>query len=138
MSESGSLPDLARQEAVELHEFFEGWLQGELPATDFSRAETAIGRDFRLISPDGKIEDRAAVLAWIKAAHGSRPRPFTVSVLDPSTVWEGGGAVLLEYTERQYQDGRTTRRRSTALFLANPAAPCGVEWGHLQETWIEV
>ena len=48
-----------------------------------------------------------------------------------------GDAALLEYTEQQYRDGRMTRRRSTALFVANPAAPCGVEWRHLQETWME-
>ena len=33
--------------------------------------------------------------------------------------------------------GETTRRRSTALFLASPAAPRGVVWRHLQETWME-
>ena len=78
------------------------------------------------------------MLAWIKGARGSRPSPISrSSVLDPRTIWAGEGAVLLEYTEQQYRDGRTTRRRSTALFLANPAAPCGVEWRHLQETWME-
>jgi len=90
-----------------------------------------------MISPDGKIEESAAVLAWIKGAHGGRPSPFTIEVLDPRTIWAEENAVLLEYTEQQYRDGRTTRRRSTALFLANPSTPCGVEWRHLQETWID-
>jgi hypothetical protein len=137
MSASPSLADRAWQEVVQLHDFFFSWLRGEAPAGDFSRAETAIGGDFRMISPDGTIEESAAVLAWIRGAHGSRPAPFTIAVLDPRTIWTGEGAVLLEYTEQQYRDGRTTRRRSTALFLANPAAPCGVEWRHLQETWME-
>jgi hypothetical protein len=137
MSNSPSLADRAWQEVVELHDFFGEWLRGDAPAGDFSRAEGAIGKDFRMISPDGKIDESAAVLAWIKGAHGSRPSPHTIAVLDPHTIWAGESGVLLEYTEQQYRDGRTTRRRSTALFLANPAAPCGVEWRHLQETWME-
>ena len=137
MSNSPSLADRAWQEVVELHDFFFAWLRGDAPAGDFSRAEAAIGKDFRMISPDGKIDESAAVLAWIKGAHGSRPSPFTIAVLDQRTIWAGEAAVLMEYTEQQYRDGRTTRRRSTVLFLANPAAPCGVEWRHLQETWME-
>jgi hypothetical protein len=127
----------ARQEVVELHDFFVAWLRGEAPAGDFSRAEASIGSGFRMISPDGKIEESAAVLAWIRGAHGTRPSPFTIAVLDHRTIWAGEDAALLEYTEQQYRDGRTTRRRSTALFVANPAAPRGVEWRHLQETWME-
>ena len=138
MSTSPSLADKAWQEVVQLHDFFFSWLRGEAPAGDFSRAEAAIGSDFRMISPDGTIEDGAAVIAWIRGAHGSRPAPFTMAVMDPRTIWASESAVLLEYTEQQYRDGKTTRRRSTALFLANSAAPCGVKWRHLQETWMDV
>ena len=137
MSNSPSLADKAWQEVVELHDFFFSWMRGDAPAGDFSRAEAAIGKDFRMISPDGTIDESAAVIAWIKGAHGSRPAPFTIAVRDPRTIWAGEGAVLLEYTEQQYRDGKPTRRRSTALFVANPAAPCGLEWRHLQETWMD-
>lgn len=137
MSGAQSLADRAWREVVELHDFFVAWLRGDAPAGDFSRGEAAIGKDFRMISPDGKIEESAAVLAWIKGAHGSRPSPFSIAVLDLRTIWAGERAVLLEYTEQQYRDGQTTRRRSTALFLANATAPNGVEWRHLQETWME-
>jgi hypothetical protein len=136
MSNSSSLADKAWQEVVQLHDFFFSWMRGDAPAGDFSRAEAAIGKEFRMISPDGTIEESAAVIAWIKGAHGSRPAPFTMTVQDPRTIWAGEGAVLLEYTEEQYRDGQTTRRRSTVLFLADPVAPCGVVWRHLQETWI--
>jgi hypothetical protein len=137
MSSASSLADLAWQEVVELHDFFVAWMHGDESATDFSRAEASIGKEFRMISPDGKMDDRAAVLEWIKGARGSRPSPFTIVALDPRTIWAREDAVLLEYTEQQYRDGQTTRRRSTALFLADPAAPRGVVWRHLQETWME-
>jgi len=137
MSSASSFADLAWREVVELHDLFVAWLRGDASAKDFSRAEASIGKDFRMISPDGKMDDRAAVLALIKDARGSRPSPFTIVARDPRTIWTGDGAVLLEYTEEQYRDGRSTRRRSTAFFLANQAAPCGVEWRHLHETWME-
>ena len=105
---------------------------------DFSEVEAAIGQDFRMISPDGTIEEREAVVSVDKRRAREPRADFTIGVLDPRAIWASDGAVLLEYTEQQYRDGRTTRRRSTALFLASPAAPRGVVWRHLQETWMEV
>ena len=137
MSSSPFLSDLAWQEVVALHAFFETWLQESQSVMDFSEVEAAIGKNFRLISPDGTIDEREAIISSIRDARGSRGRTFTMAVLDPHAIWAGDGAVLLEYTEQQYRDGQTTRRRSTALFLVNPAAPRGVEWRHLQETWLE-
>jgi hypothetical protein len=138
MSSSASLSDLAWREVVALHAFFETWLQESELVMDFSEVEAAIGKDFRIISPDGTIEEREAIVSSIRNARGSRGPTFTIAVLDPRAIWASEGAVLLEYTERQYRDGRTTRRRSTALFLASPAAPRGVVWRHLQETWTEI
>lgn len=138
MNSTPSLADLAWQEVVALHAFFEAWLREGGPAMDFSECEAAIARDFRMISPNGKPGEREAVLAWIRDARGSRGPDFRIVALDPLAIWAGDGAVLLEYTEQQYRDGRTTRRRSTALFLASPAAPRGVKWRHLQETWMDV
>lgn len=137
MNTEKSLADQAWQEVVDLHAFFETWLRESETAMDFSEVERAIGRDFRLVSPDGKIDERDAVVSWIKGARGSRGPTFLIVASDPRPIWAGTGAVLLEYTEQQYRDGQTTRRRSTALFLANPAAPRGVEWRHLQETWLD-
>ena len=137
MSSPHTLADLAWQEVVALHAFFETWLRESESVMDFSEVEAAIGRDFRLISPDGKIDEREAVVSWIRDARGSRGLDFRIVAFDPLAIWASGGAVLLEYSEEQYRDGRTTCRRSTALFLDHPAAPRGVEWRHLQETWIE-
>jgi hypothetical protein len=138
MSSSPSLSDLAWQEVVALHAFFETWLGESESVMDFSEVEAAIGKDFRIISPDGTIEEREAIVSWIRGARGSRGSDFRIDASDPHAIWAGDGAVLMEYTEQQYRAGQTTRRRSTALFLASPAAPRGVVWRHLQETWMEV
>jgi hypothetical protein len=137
MSSTSRIADLAGQEVVALNAFFAAWLrEGDAPM-DFSEVEQAIGGDFRIISPDGSTEEREEVLSSIRNSRGSRGADFRIEVLDPRTIWTGESAVLLEYTEQQYRAGRTTRRRSTALFLANPSAPRGVAWHHLQETWLQ-
>ena len=132
--------DLAKRavrEVTELHAFFVTWLRQESAATaDFARVETALGPDFRLVNPEGTVDDRATVIAQIKAMRGGLGSDFVMKILQPSVVWQKDDAVLLEYIEQQYREGRETNRRSTVLFTNEPAAPCGVLWRHLHETWI--
>jgi hypothetical protein len=47
-----------------------------------------------------------------------------------------GDAALIVYDEHQESAGVKTARRSSALFTADPDAPEGVVWRHLQETWL--
>ena len=131
------LTQAAIRETVELHEFFGRWLRpGADPGLDLRRLDQALGDGFRLIGPDGLVRERAVVVAWIAGARGARGADFRIEVSDFLAVWHADGAVLLEYVETQYGQERMTRRRSAALFRAAPAAPCGVVWCHLQETWL--
>jgi len=132
-----TLADRAAQEIFELHVFFGEWLRPSAKAFDLGRLEQALDPDFRLIGPDGGIRDRAAVIGWIGAARGSRGPDFAIDVSGIRPVWQSAEAILLEYVEAQYGQGRTTRRLSTALLCLAPAAPCGVVWRHLQETWLQ-
>ena len=136
MSTESLTAELAWQEVVALHEFFEAWLRADGGATDFAACERALAPDFRMVAPDGEGEDREKVIGRLRRARGTFSSDFRITVLDPSAIWTSDGAVLLEYTEQQYRDGRSNRRRSTALFLVNPSAPRRVEWRHLQETWM--
>lgn len=118
-----------------LHAFFVAWFGGD-GSMDFSTCERTLAPDFRLINPDGSTDDRRSIIERLKAARGSVPSGFTIEVRQPCTIWQSPDAVLLEYVEHQYRDGKTTDRLSTALFTPEPAAPNGVVWRHLQETWI--
>lgn len=138
MSAGAPIAKLAWQEVVALHKFFEDWFRGTDDAPDFSSCDRALGPEFRIIEPDGVTRERAEIIDRLRSAHGKSPANLRIVVSDPRTIWAGEGAVLLEYTEQQYRDGRTTRRRSTALLLASPEAPRGVVWRHLQETWMDV
>ena len=48
------------REVQELHDFFQGWLEGSLPATDavFGRFTLATAAGFTLIGPDGSVAGR--------------------------------------------------------------------------------
>jgi hypothetical protein len=126
----------AIDEVRALHAFFVGWLRAAGPRPDFAEVERVLAPDFRMITPDGVARDRASVLAGLKAEKGSRPANFEIAILEPHAVFEAGHWLLLEFIEQQYRDGETTRRQSSALFTAEKAAPRGVLWRHLQETWM--
>jgi hypothetical protein len=132
-----SLADLAIRESVELHDFFSRWLRAKEEALDIARLEGALDPDFRLVAPDGGVRERKAVIDWIAGVRGSRGADFWIDVAEFVTVWQSPEAVLLEYVETQYIDGKTTKRLSTALFCRAPGAPTGVVWRHLQETWLQ-
>ena len=136
------LTDLAIREVVELHEFFLAWLRphngsGQGSPLDPARFERAFDPAFRLVGPDGGVRDRAAIVAWLHDLKGGRGADFRMEVSDFRAVWSEGDAILLEYVETQYLQGKTTQRQSTALLRRAPDAPAGIVWVHLQETWLQ-
>lgn len=135
---SERLADLAIRECVELHEFFLAWLRPHKDAKlDPGRFERAFDLEFRLVGPDGGVRDRAAIVGWLHDLKEGRGADFRMEVSDFRAVWQQGDAILLEYGETQYLQGKTTRRQSTALLKRAPEAPIGIAWVHLQETWLQ-
>lgn len=132
------LADLAIREVVELHEFFRAWLRPHNGSQlDPGRFERAFDPGFRLVGPDGGVRDRAAIVAWLHDLKEGRGADFRMEVSDFRQVWSEGDAILLEYVETQYLQGKTTQRQSTALLRRAPDAPLGIAWVHLQETWLQ-
>lgn len=85
------------QEIADLHEFFEGWLGGELDATDevFARVENALASDFHIITPRGDLMDREALLQTLRQGHGSRSgETFRIWIRHPKVRgrWSEAGA----------------------------------------------
>lgn len=129
-----TLAELAAREVVALHEFFMAWFRPG-PTPDFRACERAFHPDFRMITPAGRLLSRSEIIQGIQAARGALQESLTIDIRDIRTLWQEGDAALLAYIEQQYRDGRTTRRRSSALLLREPSAPRGILWRHLQETW---
>jgi hypothetical protein len=132
------LSDLAIREVVELHDFFCAWLRPHNGSPlDPKRFERAFDPEFRLVGPDGGVRDRAAIVGWLHDLKGGRGADFRMEVSDFRPVWQQGDAILLEYVETQYLQGKTTQRQSTALLRRAPDTPIGMLWVHLQETWLQ-
>jgi hypothetical protein len=127
-----ALGDAAEREVKALHAHFVSLFIGR--NHDIERCAAAFAPNFSMTAPDGSSRDRAAVLAFL--ADAEAPPGFRIDILDPRVIWEAETAVLLQYVEQQYRDGRTTRRRSSALFTAEQQAPLGVVWQYLHETWM--
>lgn len=123
----------ATREVEELHRHFVSLFTGR--SQDIARCAKAFAADFQMVTPAGKVFDRAGALAVLSAATAQPGFAITIQAIHP--VWQSKDSVLLQYVEQQYRDGRTTRRLSSALFTAEPTAPCGVVWRYLQETWLQ-
>jgi hypothetical protein len=124
-------------EIIGLHDFFQAWLEGSLPPTEavFARFLLATSPSFTLISPDGATAGRNDTAAWIRAAHGTR-QGFRLWTDEHRLCAGGEDWALVTYREWQTRADATTLRLSTALLVADAAAPTGLSWVHVHETWV--
>jgi hypothetical protein len=132
-----SLAALAEAEVRARHDFFVDWFTGRADQAAFDTCARAFAPDMRRIGPEGAVQDRAAILAMLRAARAARPGDFAITIEMGIAQDLAPGTVLVTYDEGQVIGPRHTLRRSTAVFTADPAAPEGVVWRHLHETWIE-
>ena len=124
------------REVHELHDFFQAWFCGNIPQTDaqFRRVKDALGAGFALISPGGQLAEREPILESIYAGYGQRSE-MRIWIEKFRLHHEVGNIVVATYEEWQTIDGETTARLSTVLFQKKVAAPNGVAWLHVHETW---
>ncbi len=137
-----SLAEACEAEIRSLHAFFGDWFRGDAPRTNESlaRLEAALGAEFRLLGPDGDVAERSAVIDAVEAGHGAAAdgeAPDRIDIEDVDVRFERGEVCLVTYEEHQRTAGEWRGRRSSALFEAAEAAPEGVVWRHLHETWLD-
>lgn len=130
------------KEVVGLHRFFEGWFAGSIgPAGVPHRLERALSEEFRMVTPSGYTSTREQVIRSVSEAHGRQPLAtgsdrFRISIADLVGIHERDGVALISYQEWQSGPAGVRGRQSSALFREDPAAPEGVVWLHLHETWL--
>jgi hypothetical protein len=128
---------MALSETTGVHDFFADWFHGSVPDTDaaYARFADALHPDFSMVVTTGVALDRAAVLGFVRGAHGSRPDTFHIGIRNFTARLTSPDAALVTYEEWQFDgDEVLTARTSTAYFVADPSAPEGVAWRHLHET----
>jgi hypothetical protein len=125
-----------RAEIVDLHDFFQGWLGGSLPASEtvFVRFVETMDANFAIITPGGELVPRSELLHNLRSAHGSRPG-LRIWIANPHLRMRHGLLTLATYEEWQEVNGVTTARISTVLFAEQDGTPNGLRWLHVHETW---
>ncbi|GAB4117598.1 MAG: hypothetical protein Fur005_36360 [Roseiflexaceae bacterium] len=124
-------------EIVELHDFFQGWLGGNLPNTDavFARFLDVNDPAFTLIGPHGTLMTYSALVDWIRSAYATRPN-WRMWIENVQLVASGGDLTIATYEEWQETPDGVTTRLSTVVFRHDPHAPNRLRWVHVHETWV--
>lgn len=123
----------AEREVRELHAFFVDWYCGR--DASLERLRAALADDFRMIAPSGDRLDRERVIGMVadnREAYAEGGFDIAIEGVEVRQATET--LVVLEYEEHQDRPGERDVRISTVAFRAEPSAPNGWAWVHLQET----
>ena len=135
-----AVPALAtcKAEIEALHAFFVEWYTGTTDDDAIARLEGALAPDFEMVTPDGTRLDRDSVLENVRGSYErDEPGTFAIEIRNVEVIAQLEGHALVRYEEWQDVDQETTGRVSTILFRDATAAPGGLEWVDLHETWLE-
>lgn len=134
---TASLAERALAEASDFHDFLQDWLTGEWPRDGFARMSDAMDEGLEVISPLGTTTARAPLLEEFEGLHGQLSgKPFRIWVENARCRAVIGDVAVVIYEEWHELDGETSARLTTALYQDAPAAPGGVRWLHVHETWL--
>jgi hypothetical protein len=126
----------AIREIEELHAAFSVWMGPGAGPEIFARFEAAFAPEFTMVGPSGKRLDRAGVLAMLNANRAAFGAGFGIKIEAPVKLAQGPAFVCVGYDEIQAGRPGPSQRRATALFRPEPAAPNGLRWLAVHETWI--
>jgi len=129
--------ELCRNEIIQLHEFFEDWLNGRILKDNItlSRVKKVLSDDFEIITPNGNRNTKPELLKNLKKAHGSwsgekiRIKNINGREFNDTTC-------LVTYEEWQGRDENPKGRLSSAWFCPTHNDEFPVQWMHLHEVWI--
>ncbi len=128
-------------EIQRLHDFFQAWFTGSVPndAANFQAFHVAMDEEFTIIGPDGQLREMSALSAGLRAAYGKEPT-IRIWTEQCQLLRKLDDTILCTYEEwQQITTGdkqETTARLSTVLFRRVAAAPHGLAWLHVHETWL--
>lgn len=133
-----------RAEIEGLHDFLVGWLGGTLPRTaaTFAQFTGVVAPEFIIIGPTGEATEGMVLMAGLEDGYGVHAgKSFAIRIENVRLLGvlggAGGGHALFTYEEWQEIDGAIVNARlSSVLFDRDGAAPNGMVWRHLHETWL--
>jgi hypothetical protein len=131
-----------RNEVDELHAFFEQWFNGDLPPSEaaLARFTDVMAPGFHIVSPDGAMRDRAAIIRLVREGHGSGlvdgERTVRIWIEHLALRAASDHVAVVTYEEWQQRGGEQSGRLSTAVLQNIRDTPNGLRWLHVHETWL--
>ncbi len=122
-----------REEIDQLHAFFEAYFTGE--ETSLDRVDAALAPAFTIVGPHGVETDRDGTLKMLADGH-AHTDSLTITTTDHRLLFESEDMAVATYVEHHELSDRTNQRLSTVVFVADSAAPNGLRWLRVHETWI--
>jgi hypothetical protein len=144
MTTQSAINDIVSWEVIDLHRFFEAWFGGQCENSDVyfdTRLRNRLAPDFCIVMPGGRMLRGAALLADMRQAHGANLR-FRINIrnVEVRSLGEDGKLILATYEEWQKNALNSkppnNARISSALLKRDDAAPNGLIWVHVHETWL--
>ena len=135
------MEDRCEQEVRTFHAFLRDWLAGAVPRTaeTFARFAGAMDGRLEVVSPLGTVTGRDALVDEFEGLHGQLAgdaEAFDIWIENFRCRWAEGDHAVVTYEEWHRRRGEPSARLSSALFRRAEAAPCGVAWLHVHETWL--
>lgn len=129
--------DCAIKEVIDFHNYLVDVSTGNLGGDPLVRL-SGFHRDFVYILPEGGVIGYDALSSVMPSWHGAQPNmQIAIKILQSYQCGENSCIILYE----EHQVGAVAgdnSRISSALFLSDPAAPSGVVWRHLHESWLPI
>lgn len=131
-----TLESQVRQDIVELHEFFVGWYNGELPHSAYaSEFEARLDPAFTIVMPSGVELDLPSLSVAMKASLGQKPG-FRIEIRNVRLKHVAGTTVVATYEEWQRNSGNEPGRGSGRFSTVVMERVDSLKWLHVHETWL--
>lgn len=124
------------QEIHDLHQFFQGYLLGEIAPELMDRFSSVTDANFTIVTAEGAVIDRQGIEDYIRNAHASRPE-FTIWTENVALKQHIGDMLIVTYEEWQTIKAVTTSRTSTVVFQEDASLRNGLRWLHVHESGLK-
>ncbi len=129
-------------EVIQLHEFFVDWFNATCVQTDeyyHANFESRFVDEFEIIMPSGQLFTTEMLFSQLREVYGSSTQ-FKIQIRNVQTRDVSSDLIVTTYEEWQKNalnsEPADNGRISSGLLKKDDAAPNGVRWLHLHETWL--
>jgi hypothetical protein len=121
------------KEVEHQHQLLATWIGSAAQPAVLDALRAAHTADFSMVTVDGQVVDRQALLDGLAGARNARPG-LRILISEVTVAVELGDTVLARFLETHVEHRHTSSRRVSALLSADQHAPHGLRWRYIHET----